>query len=178
MFFNELYIFILRVCTRIKTEWKIFLIFLVIFLFVYIVFRIRRRKCNFTTILKSVLIAYVACLFVSMVFSRHGRDYYQLELRPLHSYCELFVGHKEYLVQNMMNIVAFIPVGLIFSVLEKRYMLAFFSGVGISLLIELLQLIMMKGVFEIDDIINNAVGTLIGVLITFVILRLKGRRID
>ena len=39
-------------------------------------------------------------------------------------------------------------------------------GIGISSSIELLQLVLCRGLFEFDDIIHNSLGFLIGILIS------------
>ena len=44
-------------------------------------------------------------------------------------------------------------------------------GIGISFSIELLQLVLCRGLFEFDDIIHNSLGFLIGILISNRILR-------
>ena len=48
-------------------------------------------------------------------------------------------------------------------------------GRGDSLLIELAQLISYRGLFEFDDVIHNALGTAIGVLIVLGMKRLLKR---
>ena len=44
-------------------------------------------------------------------------------------------------------------------------------GISISFSIELLQLVLCRGLFEFDDIIHNSLGFLIGILISNRILR-------
>jgi len=62
------------------------------------------------------------------------------------------------------NIVMFLPFGfLTASVSEKRTgFSALAAALLFSLAIEVLQLVLMRGLFEWDDIVNNAVGALIG----------------
>ena len=43
---------------------------------------------------------------------------------------------------------------------------------GYSLLIELAQLVSFRGLFEFDDVIHNALGTAVGVLLALGIRRL------
>ena len=64
----------------------------------------------------------------------------------------------------VVNIVGFIPVGTLVGFLSRRHRVAkaLLAGVMISLSIEVSQLIWKKGVFDVDDIFNNAVGAVIG----------------
>lgn len=70
--------------------------------------------------------------------------------------------------EMVMNVVLFLPVGfLLGSQVSKRsakqqWFIVFLLGLGLSLSIELLQLAFQKGSFEIDDIIHNTLGCLIG----------------
>ena len=48
-------------------------------------------------------------------------------------------------------------------------------GAGISVMIELLQLIFKRGLCEVDDVIHNVLGTLIGYGIAKIILMVKVR---
>ena len=50
------------------------------------------------------------------------------------------------------------------------------SGAGLSAIIELLQLISQRGLFEFDDIINNTLGTVIGVTVYLLIATLLKKR--
>ena len=58
--------------------------------------------------------------------------------------------------QIVANVVLFIPFGMITGRLWKWK--GVLSGAGLSAIIELLQLISQRGLFEFDDIINNTLG--------------------
>ena len=87
------------------------------------------------------------------------------ELIPFWSY-----GVKSLRLEILLNIILFIPVGL----LSPRW-----KTVGLaawySMLIELAQLISCRGLFEFDDVIHNALGTAIGVLLVLGIRRVMKR---
>lgn len=75
-------------------------------------------------------------------------------------------GNINYFIINFLgNIAMFIPLGfgiqLLWNIKGKKVVLIGFS---VSLVIELLQLLLPRGT-DIDDIILNTLGTLIGVLI-------------
>lgn len=79
---------------------------------------------------------------------------------------QLFWSYEVWEVQNkqiIKNVLLFIPLGIIAGNLWKWKCIL--VGMGISLLVELLQLITARGLFEFDDIVHNTLGTLIGVSI-------------
>lgn len=63
--------------------------------------------------------------------------------------------------QILTNVVMFIPAGLLAGVRWKWKGLWF--AVGLSLLIEVLQLVSGRGLMEFDDVIHNLVGAAMGV---------------
>ena len=83
------------------------------------------------------------------------------ELIPFWSY-----GVKSLRMEILLNIILFIPVGL----LAPRWKTVGLAA-GYSLLIELAHLVNFRGLFEFDDVIHNALGTAIGVLIVLGIRR-------
>ncbi|WP_017414309.1 VanZ family protein [Clostridium tunisiense] len=79
----------------------------------------------------------------------------------------------------ILNILMFAPIGfmlpLIFKKCEKWY-ITYLTGFVSALFIETLQLISKRGIFELDDIVNNTLGCIIGygiVMICKVIFRRK-----
>lgn len=104
-------------------------------------------------------------LFALTVLSRKIHKRFSYELVPFWSYKDYFAGLDDTLLpQIIANIVLFIPIGFAFQLLLKRKPLKttlLISG-GFSLLIELVQLVTRKGLFEFDDVIHNVLGALIG----------------
>ncbi|MCR8659623.1 VanZ family protein [Paenibacillus endoradicis] len=61
------------------------------------------------------------------------------------------------------NIAIFIPTGIIISlIVKKRWSLSIIISFGISLLLECMQLFLAMGSFDVDDLILNTSGGLIG----------------
>lgn len=90
-----------------------------------------------------------------------------------HIKLELLWSWKQWSVQKnqiLTNIVMFIPIGVLVGFLWKWKGL--WVAVGLSALIEVLQLITARGLMEFDDLIHNCLGALIGI----VILILEGRK--
>ena len=63
------------------------------------------------------------------------------------------------LKQILLNIAMFIPIGFLLG--HKGWKSVGISA-GISLIIELCQLISRRGLFEFDDIVHNTLGAVVG----------------
>ena len=78
-------------------------------------------------------------------------------------------------IDSLYNILLFIPVGVLVGLLSARYRFikAMLVGLFLSETIECLQLIFMKGAFDVDDLFNNTLGAFIGGLFVemFVLFR-------
>ena len=76
--------------------------------------------------------------------------------------------------QIIANVVLFIPLGFLLGKLIGW--IGIVAAIGISVVIELIQLLTLRGVFEFDDIIHNTAGALIGMLCWMFIRRLSNDR--
>lgn len=94
---------------------------------------------------------------------------------------ELFWSYKKWLAGDvnlgneiMANVAMFIPFGFLLSAVlphssrfrgGKKVAVIIAAALAFSLLIETLQLLLMRGLFEWDDLISNGAGAVIGVAI-------------
>ena len=103
------------------------------------------------------------------------------ELIPFHSYRAVIAGeNKEILRSNFMNVVLFYPAGLFACELlpkswslAKRVILVAALFVLVSAGIEFCQYHFALGQAEVDDVIHNALGALIGALISTIPVKWK-----
>lgn len=118
--------------------------------------------------LKLFLTDYIALLYCSTIIFRKRMKVIKYDLVPFRSYGEILNGQTEYLFpQVIMNILVFIPLGFLLKVSFPAMKLwqLLLLGIGLSVTIEVSQLIFHKGFCEIDDVIHNGIGCLIGVLL-------------
>ena len=103
--------------------------------------------------------AYIAAVLWITLFSRIGEGYRGF-LLPFHSYVEICKGEWRPLLENIGNVILFIPLGvaLKWSGVNDVKRSGFFA----SLLIEVLQFTFALGTFECDDLIHNTLGAVIG----------------
>ena len=123
-----------------------------------------------------LLVEYVFLLFCSTVIFRTPGETRHYDFHPFWSY-----DRPELLIENIMNVVVFVPVGFLlgfriqdssFTIRKallvalmgcgRKALLVALMGCGISVLIEALQFFFMRGFSEVDDVIHNTVGCLIG----------------
>lgn len=107
-----------------------------------------------------LLIEYVFLIFCSTVIYRKVGEGAGHNFSPFWSY-----GKPELVVENIMNVIVFIPVGMILGSLLRvkgSWLVALLIGCSISITIEALQFWFMKGFSEVDDVMHNTLGCLIG----------------
>jgi glycopeptide antibiotics resistance protein len=85
---------------------------------------------------------------------------------------------REAAINIIGNISMFIPTGIIMPILYKRldrFWKVLLAGAGLSLMIEMIQLLFPGSVTDIDDLILNAGGVAIGYGIYKLAVRHRGR---
>ena len=103
-----------------------------------------------------------------MTFFNRKAGHNSYNFKPFWSYIQFF-DNKELRWEILNNILLFIPFGTILSQLlpQKRVLLL---AIGLSAFIELVQLLSGTGLCEIDDLISNTIGGVIGFIIGITVL--------
>jgi len=134
----------------------------------FIAFKGIRTGFRWSSVL--LLIEYIFLLFCSTVIFRPTGETRQYDFHPFWSY-----DRPELLVENIMNVIVFIPIGMILGSLLRvkgsstseatksmTWLMVAIIGCGISVTIEALQFLFKRGFSEVDDVMHNTVGCLIG----------------
>ena len=135
------------------------------------------RRTNITKrVAFTILIPYLFLVVASTIITRRVRDDAHVILKPFWTIQTILTGgqQKAWLLKEViLNILMLLPVGLLAPALfEKRKLgKTMLLGCGISASIEISQLITHRGYSEVDDIIYNMLGVLIGFGIYCVIKR-------
>ena len=87
----------------------------------------------------------------------------------------VYYDRPDLLIENIMNTIVFIPVGMILGSLLRvkgswtsqatksiTWLVALLIGCSISITVEALQFFFMRGFSEVDDVMHNTLGCLIG----------------
>lgn len=102
---------------------------------------------------------------IAVIFRESGADC-RINLIPFSSYYD-YGGNSYFMekaVLNILNVALFIPIGFLLgcgfrSMTWKRTLII---AVMFSVFIEILQLVFRRGLCEVDDVIHNTVGCMIG----------------
>ena len=119
---------------------------------------------------------YILLLSYFLFFSeRHGRDLLTQEYNlQLFKEIKRFIKYREqiglegFIVNICGNVIAFMPYGFLLPLLNRAYRKFYIIGVLsvlFSLIVESVQLILKVGVFDVDDILMNSLGGILGYLV-------------
>ena len=115
-------------------------------------------------IVRLMLLEYSFLLYCSTVIFRKAMKEQEYDLMPFWSYKAIMDGKEQYMAENIMNVLVFVPIGLLigFASRNRNIWAALMVGAGLSIGIEVLQFVFKKGFAEVDDIMHNTLGCLIG----------------
>lgn len=136
---------------------------------------------------------YLISVFYFTLFCRSYRDIVRVQLVPFHTYkvaLSCWLGLKTYsksvchsvlrssrnifqvtknspIEDSLLNITLFLPFGFLAGYLFKKTPLwkILLWALGISAVVEILQAVFHLGLCDIDDVLNNTLGTLLGWLL-------------
>jgi glycopeptide antibiotics resistance protein len=100
----------------------------------------------------------------------------QIQLKPFYF---IFDEYEGSFINIIGNITMFIPVGIVWPICFKKLnnvFKALTACFGLSLFIELSQLLCYDRHTDIDDLILNTSGALFGILVVFIIRKIKSVR--
>jgi len=141
-----------------------------------VLFGMRASKCNWSRcIAAACAAAYMFIVLAITVFTRGPTDLSTNYFPPFWAYRMILERDKlahDLIIQIFMNVFMLVPLGIMIPCfVDKRPIL---WGALCSLSIEALQFVTKRGYFEIDDIIHNTLGILLG----YAFYRILKRRID
>ena len=124
---------------------------------------LKRRKAG-RYVAGLLLMEYSFLLYCSTVIFRKVLSESKFNLIPFWSYRAYLDGKEFYLAENIMNVAVFVPVGLLFGITMcgRNAWAALLVGAGLSVGIEGLQFVFKKGFTEVDDVMHNTLGCMIG----------------
>lgn len=123
-----------------------------------------------------LLVEWVFLILCTAVFFRESGENRRVNLVPLSSYFD--IAENSYLMEvtaiNILNVIMFIPVGLLSGFAHRgvTWCRILFAGLVCSFAIELLQFVFKKGLCEVDDILHNLLGCVVGFAIYKLLTRL------
>lgn len=117
-------------------------------------------------ILPAVFLCYLIVVLGATMLSRSGYWESYVSLHLFSSYREAWNRFSATEWRNIiLNICMFVPFGFLLPLLSKkfqRFWSTYLAGLAFTLVIELLQILLKRGIFDTDDIIDNLAGAMIG----------------
>ena len=140
----------------------------------------KNSKIRFSQAIAGILLfTYLWTVLESTVFTRVPYAQPQYELQLFWSWKAVFLYHdREMLKENLLNCLLLMPYGCLLPVALGRkigWKEGLLIGFGTSAVIEVLQLITCRGLFEFDDIVHNGLGCMIGAVIVSWYCRRRGK---
>lgn len=159
------------------------LLFFIIVILTFII--VLKEKCSEKQFKRYGLIVsciYVIAVFYVTVLSRETNKVFEYNHELFWSY-KLVLNDVGYLEEIGLNILLFVPFGIIWSSMVERrkkhlYAGMLFVGGMISASIEIIQYSLKCGFSEVDDVISNVLGVAVGVLIWNIVRNIKQNKGD
>jgi glycopeptide antibiotics resistance protein len=128
------------------------------------------------------LVAYLAVLLKLFVFKDFSFSIFSLHYRypvlwmvdnnyvPLKTILPYLIGHPTWIdaIRNVLgNIIPFMPIGFLLPLVYRPISWKGVLGIAVafSLCIEIPQLVLRAGIFDVDDILLNTLGGMLGYLV-------------
>lgn len=158
-----------------KPKWNLEL--LVMFLLVGIDFGFVLYKSRFS--LKQKIVAVILYVYSAnvLVITMLGRGHWEISDHMRATFVPFFLREPNYYLGESMgsltlefflNIAMFLPLGLLVPLLQRgehKYRNTIIIGIASTLFLEITQCVSGMGVLQLDDIVANSVGTVLGALL-------------
>ena len=134
------------------------------------IFLYKRHKFNKAQCFAAILLSlYIVVLMYFTVVGRYSHEEYEYKINFFTSYRWFFQYNGEQVLRQLLiNLIMLMPVGFLLPVVinaKHKHLITMALSLLLTVFIETMQLITKCGSFEIDDIINNFVGAVLGMLI-------------
>ncbi|MGE7129018.1 VanZ family protein [Lysinibacillus xylanilyticus] len=114
----------------------------------------------------AVFIGYIIFVLELTIFGRGTSHYLQMNLQPFSGYIDAWKKYSLRDLQNcIFNILMFVPLGVFLPLMNskfKKIKWLLLVVVSATLSIETYQTLSGSGIFELDDLMNNLLGGIIG----------------
>lgn len=153
-----------------------FSIFFLIVIGITVMMRRKNRIKTSQAVFFCLAVAYLAVVFASTVFTRDPLANATYQLQLFWSWEEVLLRHSSVALEEIiLNILLLVPFGMMLPFVFGRKVKAVYGLLGgflVSAVIETAQLILHRGLFEWDDMLHNALGSMFGcILMNWLICR-------
>lgn len=117
-------------------------------------------------LLVALLSYYVMNVLCYTVFCRKMGELTQFQPIPFYNLCDDTTPLSRFICEGMLNMVMFVPIGVIAALVGWNKWRIMSGAFLLSLSIETMQWILKCGCCEMNDVINNSLGTYIGLSVS------------
>lgn len=156
-----------------------FCISLVSYKFIYKkIFKGKKEVSRYQFVLSVILLGYLFLVFALTGLSR-GDNFTNkiINLNFLSSYLDVWYSWSlTPLLLLILNILMLAPLGFLLPLISKKFDSAkniLLAAFAFTIFIEVFQLLTRRGIFELDDLFHNTIGSMVGYFIVKVFLELK-----
>lgn len=145
-------------------DYIFFLSFLAMSLIIVILLVVKKGIDIKRMVMGTLLIECIFIIYCSTVIYRETFPEPHSNFMPFWSYQAIKDGDDMYIVENILNVILFIPVGFLACGFRRmnRWWKVALLGCVISCSIEGLQLWLQRGLCELDDVFHNTLGAIVG----------------
>lgn len=111
---------------------------------------------------KKTLLVFLYAMYLSAVFTVVGIP--AINQLMVHMECNLIPFLYSFNISSVLNVILFVPLGFLLPMIWSSYRSfkkTLLSGLGLSLVIEILQIFTFR-LTDVDDLITNTLGTILG----------------
>lgn len=162
-----------------KIDWKLQIVALLMTILLSLIVR-RKYKLHKVTRCQAFarvnLPVYIFILFSSLIFSRTANSEMNVNLQPFWTEIAILSGETKYIKTLLQNLLMLVPYGALLPVVRNVSLVkVVFTGSLISVTIEILQLVTRTGLCELDDVIHNTLGVVIGYGIFLLLKKMRSK---
>lgn len=127
--------------------------------------QLRRKPSIFRYVNFILLGIYLFAYLYLTILSRPVKLYHHMRLTPFWSYEAALQGNARLREEVILNILLYVPLGYLlhYAFPRLKWWMVILTGFLMSGLTETVQLFFKLGLCEVDDLISNTLGTVIGV---------------
>jgi glycopeptide antibiotics resistance protein len=112
-----------------------------------------------------ILAVFIVFILFETIIGRPVTEEYKYNLLPFWSYLALTRGEGVNIWRCIyLNVLLFMPLGALlwFALKDRRWLKVLIFSFALSMSIEIMQLVLRRGLCEFDDVFHNTLGCLLG----------------
>lgn len=143
-----------------------------------------KKRTWIKTLVVGSAVLYALIMLKLLLFRDHSVGGHKYNLLPFYTIHNLLTYTEKYTWQEWYknlagNIVLFMPLGIYFPLWNKRLWQAgrlALTVIGVIFVVETLQIVTTMGTFDVDDIILNTFGALLGLMLMKALRLIRNNR--